>query len=595
MSSSAPETLKAFTKLKETLSGEASTASRAGGSSSTDGGVVLHLNKFMNGARCDPEKRLLYVDGGATWEIVDKVGMEHGLATVAGNVNHTGVGGLALGGGYGWLTGRHGMTVDNMVQVTVVLASGEIVTANEKEHPDLFWGCRGAGCNFGVVTEFVFKAHPQRPTVFVAKLIFTIDKLEALVKVNEEWSKSCGPDEGLHWACVRVLPGLERGKPAVLLTYVYNGDSLEGRRLAQRWYDLGPTKEKALEDLPYVKLNTLQNEANRHGGRRYIKGIKSRSAVSAETIRTVLEAQDEVVQANPGLTHCGLVFEASPKRKAAAVSVEATAYAGRGTGAEGIIFSFYSDPSLDETARNNARKWAQLVVDRALDASATGQETEPIGVSYANLDPDAAKTDASTIFGRNYDRLRKVKKIPVTVVTSTNLTCNAGVSSAPGIAWVKAGSTIGFALDTPIFHPGPINVYMAKAPSGKTAAAFTGTGQVWFKVAQLGAITDGGTSIKWPADNLASYNFTIPAKLASGDYLVRIEHIALHTASTFGEAQFYISCAQVHVFGTGTSSPTTSSLVSIPGVYTGNELGLLINIWWPIPTTYVQPGPAVWS
>ncbi|KAG9011395.1 hypothetical protein FRB90_007340 [Tulasnella sp. 427] len=537
MSPSAPDALKAFIKLKETLSGEAAVpgdeayefgiarwsdnavkqatyvvfpktnedVSQAvrfarehnlelavcggghsgSGSSSTDGGVALHLNKFMNGARCDPEKRLLYVDGGATWEIVDKVGMEHGLATVAGNVNHTGVGGLALGGGYGWLTGRHGMTVDNMVQVTVVLASGEIVTANEKEHPDLFWGCRGAGCNFGVVTEFVFKAHPQRPTVFVAKLIFTIDKLEALVKINEEWSKSCGPDEGLHWACVRVLPGLERGKPAILLTYVYNGDSVEGRRLAQRWYDLGPTKEKALVDLPYVKLNTLQNEANRHGGRRYIKGIKSRSTVSAETIRTVLEAQDEVVQANPGLTHCGLVFEASPKRKAASVPIEATAYAGRGT--------------------------------------------------------------------------------------------------------------IGFALDTPIFHPGPINVYMAKAPSGKTAATFTGTGQVWFKVAQLGAITDGGTSIKWPADNLASYNFTIPAKLVSGDYLVRIEHIALHTASTYGEAQFYISCAQVHVFGTGTSSPTTTSLVSIPGVYTGNEPGLLINIWWPIPTTYVQPGPAVWS
>ncbi|KAG8894995.1 hypothetical protein FRC01_012625, partial [Tulasnella sp. 417] len=85
------------------------------GSSSTEG-LVIHLNKYINYARCDPEKRLLYVGGGATWEIVDKVGMEHGLATVAGSVNHTGVGGLSLGGGYGWLTGRYGMTVDNIVQ-----------------------------------------------------------------------------------------------------------------------------------------------------------------------------------------------------------------------------------------------------------------------------------------------------------------------------------------------------------------------------------------------------------------------------------------------------------------------------------------------
>ncbi|KAG8894756.1 hypothetical protein FRC01_012775, partial [Tulasnella sp. 417] len=164
---------------------------------------------------------------------------------------------------------------------------------------------------------------------------------------------------------------------------------------------------------------------------------------------------------------------------------------------------------------------------------------------------------------------------PVTDVSSTGFTCNIGASSAPGIAWAKAGSSIGFKTDIPISHPGVINVYMAKVPSGQTAATFTGTGKVWFKVSQLSAVTNGGTSITFPADNITSYSFTIPSKLAPGDYLVRIEHIALHGASTFGGAQFYI-----HVFGTGTSSPT--SLVSIPGVYTGNEPGILINIYWPI-------------
>lgn len=184
---------------------------------------------------------------------------------------------------------------------------------------------------------------------------------------------------------------------------------------------------------------------------------------------------------------------------------------------------------------------------------------------------------------------------PVTVVSSSDMTCNAGASSAPGIAWVQAGTSVGFALDTPIYHPGPINVYMAKVPTGQTAATFTGTGSVWFKVAELGAITDGGSTIKWPADNLSSFTFTIPSKLVAGDYLVRIEHIALHTASAYGGAQFYISCGQIHVFGTGTSSPSSSSLVAIPGVYTGYEPGLLIYIWFPAPATYTQPGPAVWS
>ncbi|KAG8904921.1 hypothetical protein FRC00_013609, partial [Tulasnella sp. 408] len=268
------------------------------GSSSTEG-LVIHLGKYINGARCDPEKRLLYVGGGATWEIVDKVGMEHGLATVAGSVNHTGVGGLALGGGYGWLTGRYGMTVDNIVQLTVVLASGEIVTANEKEHPDLFWGCRGGGGNFGVVTEFVFKAHPQRPTVFITYLLYTIEKLEGVLNAVGEWEQNPGPDEGLHWGVMRVLPGMEPGPPTIIVIYFYNGEAAEGRKAAKMFYDvgtldspnirrgssvpddfgnaIGPMAEKAMEELPFVQLNSLQNEPGAHGGRKYIKGLPNRS------------------------------------------------------------------------------------------------------------------------------------------------------------------------------------------------------------------------------------------------------------------------------------------------------------------------------
>ncbi|KAG8914162.1 hypothetical protein FRC01_004194 [Tulasnella sp. 417] len=178
---------------------------------------------------------------------------------------------------------------------------------------------------------------------------------------------------------------------------------------------------------------------------------------------------------------------------------------------------------------------------------------------------------------------------PVTDVSSSAFTCNLGSSPAPGIASVKSGTEIGFASDIPIGHPGVTNVYMAKVPSGQTAATFPGSG----KVAQLSAITDGGSSIKWPSDNITSFKFTIPSKLPAGDYLVRIEHIALHGASTFGGAQFYISCAQIKLISSGSTSPT--NLVSIPGVYNGNEPGILINIYWPIPPTYTQPGPAVWS
>ncbi|KAF8610278.1 hypothetical protein BDV93DRAFT_550115 [Ceratobasidium sp. AG-I] len=182
---------------------------------------------------------------------------------------------------------------------------------------------------------------------------------------------------------------------------------------------------------------------------------------------------------------------------------------------------------------------------------------------------------------------------PVTDVSSTDFTCNAGGRSAGATttATVAAGSTIGFALDQAIYHVGVINIYMAKAPS--TAASFDGSGNVWFKVYQLSAVTDGGKTIKFPSDNVTQVTFKVPSTLPAGEYLVRIEHIALHSASSYPGAQFYISCAQVKVTGGGSGKP--SPLVALPGYYTGQEPGIKINVYYPIPTTYVQPGPAVWS
>ncbi|CAE6422229.1 unnamed protein product [Rhizoctonia solani] len=181
-----------------------------------------------------------------------------------------------------------------------------------------------------------------------------------------------------------------------------------------------------------------------------------------------------------------------------------------------------------------------------------------------------------------YDAGTSLNWVPkqVTDVSSTDITCNAGGRSAGSTttATVPAGSTIGFALDQPIYHSGVINVYMAKAPS--TASTFDGSGNVWFKVYQLSAVTNGGSSIKFPADNLSQVTFTIPSTLPAGEYLARIEHIALHSASAYPGAQFYISCAQVKVTGGGSRTP--SPLVALPGYYTGQEPGIKINIYYPI-------------
>ncbi|KAG8934292.1 hypothetical protein FRC03_002725 [Tulasnella sp. 419] len=182
---------------------------------------------------------------------------------------------------------------------------------------------------------------------------------------------------------------------------------------------------------------------------------------------------------------------------------------------------------------------------------------------------------------------------PVTDVASNDFRCNFSPKNPPGIATIAAGGSLGFKLNQPISHKGTLNVYLGKAPAGTTAATWDGSGKNWFKVAQVSAVTNGGSSITFPTDNISKYEFKIPASTPPGDYLARIEHIALHSASSYPGAQFYIACGQIKITGNGGGNPGPT--VSIPGVYTGQEPGIKINIYYPIPATYVQPGPAVWS
>ncbi|KIO32116.1 glycoside hydrolase family 61 protein [Tulasnella calospora MUT 4182] len=181
---------------------------------------------------------------------------------------------------------------------------------------------------------------------------------------------------------------------------------------------------------------------------------------------------------------------------------------------------------------------------------------------------------------------------PVTDVSSPSMKCyESNTASSTSTYTVAAGSTIGFKADQAIYHPGYLDIYMAKAnPTANTESA--GSGAVWFKVSEMvpGWTKAGGFT--WPSENLQTFTFTIPSCLPAGEYLVRIEHIALHAASAFGGAQLYIACAQIKVTGGGTKSP--GSLVSFPGAYTGNEPGILINIY-NVPSTYTgytAPGPA---
>ncbi|KAI2471657.1 glycoside hydrolase family 61 protein [Annulohypoxylon bovei var. microspora] len=183
---------------------------------------------------------------------------------------------------------------------------------------------------------------------------------------------------------------------------------------------------------------------------------------------------------------------------------------------------------------------------------------------------------------------------PVTDVSSDAIRCyQRAAGGAPDTTEVKAGGQITWVAAPNIYHPGALSAYMAKVPSGKTAADFDGTGNVWFKVYQDMPTTSGG-QYTWPSNGKAEIGFTIPQCLEDGEYLFRIEHVALHSASAAGGAQFYISCAQVRVSG-GSGAAQPAQLVAFPGAYKATDPGIMINIYNNGGKAYEPAGPGVFT
>ncbi|KAJ9134846.1 Glycoside hydrolase family 61 protein [Coniochaeta hoffmannii] len=180
---------------------------------------------------------------------------------------------------------------------------------------------------------------------------------------------------------------------------------------------------------------------------------------------------------------------------------------------------------------------------------------------------------------------------PVTDVQSADIRCYQMKNTA-GVMNVTAGQPVSYNAKASISHPGPMAFYIAKVPAGESVATWEpGTAAVWSKIYQdMPNIAAGGMS--WPTQGAKSVSVTLPKCLANGEYLLRAEHIGLHSAGSAGGAQFYISCAQISVSG-GSGSFAPKNQVSFPGAYKATDPGIMINIYYPVPTSYTPPGPAV--
>ena len=227
-----------------------------------EGGLMIDLTP-MGGVRVDPERRRAWVQGGALLGALDAATQPYGLATTAGNVSHTGVGGLTLGGGMGWLAREYGLTCDNVVSFELVTADGEVVRASAEENSELFWGLRGGGGNFGVVTEFEFRLHPTGTQALSVELDFPVTAAASAVARWRDLS-AAAPRRATYAAT--LFGGV------ATLGFVWVGDPDEGREHARALETLGRPTERRVVELSYLDLQTREDTSRGHAQRRYWKG-----------------------------------------------------------------------------------------------------------------------------------------------------------------------------------------------------------------------------------------------------------------------------------------------------------------------------------
>ncbi|HYH12767.1 MAG TPA: FAD-dependent oxidoreductase, partial [Thermomicrobiales bacterium] len=313
------------------------------GYATTSGGLMIDLER-MRSVRVDPERRTVRAGGGARWSDLDREAGAFGLATTGGVISTTGVAGLTLGGGVGWLVGKHGLASDNLLSVDLVTANGEPVTASADSHPELFWALRGGGGNFGVATSLEFQLHPQE-MVFSGMVAHPPDRGRELLSFYRELTSSA-PDELTVYCGHMAEP--EHGQRVAALAFCWSGDMDQAEGVLKPLLECGPPVMTMAGPMPYAAWNG-GNDALFPDGRRYYW----KSAMMRELDDPVLDAVAEF-GANAPLPWLNVTIEAyggAMNRQAPA----ATAFPHRDARYQVVIVGAWDDPAQDETGRTWVR------------------------------------------------------------------------------------------------------------------------------------------------------------------------------------------------------------------------------------------------
>ncbi|HEX6615273.1 MAG TPA: FAD-binding oxidoreductase [Gemmatimonadales bacterium] len=365
------------------------------GNAVCDGGLVIDLSP-MRQVRVDPAARTARVGPGATLGEMDRTTQGYGLATPLGVNSTTGVAGLTLGGGFGWLSRRLGLTIDNLLSAEVVTAHGEIVRASAEENPDLFWGIRGGGGNFGIVTSFEFQLHPVGPEVLSGMVVHPIAAARDVLRFYRDFLPTT-PESYSCWFVMRLAPPLPflppewHGRPILVLAMCWSGDLAEGERVAAPLRSFGAPLADVVAPHPYADWQTVLDPLLTPGFRNYWKSHDFRE-LSDGLIDVLLEYAERIPDPN-----CEIAY-AQVGGAASRVPPDATAYAHRDAEFVMNVHGRWPDAARDQACIG----WA-----RELFAAAAPFAT---GGAYVNFMTQEEGDRVRAAYGSNYERLVELKK-----------------------------------------------------------------------------------------------------------------------------------------------------------------------------------------
>jgi FAD/FMN-containing dehydrogenase len=358
------------------------------GSAVCDDGLVIDLSP-MNGVRVDPRSATVRAEGGVTIGDLDHETQAFGLAVPMGVVTATGIAGLTLGGGLGWLMGKHALALDNLLSAEVVLADGAIVTANAEDHPDLFWALRGGGGNFGVVTSFEYRLHAVGPAVTGGLIAYPFSEAWDVLRFFRDVTASLPDELTVFGGLVHAPDG--SGEKLAVMVLCHCGTLEAGEQAVRPIRQFGAPAVDAIGPTPYSQLNAMLDAAYPRGALNYWKS-NFLSGLSDEAIRTMIDcfAQCPTPMGQLLLEH----FHGAVTR----VGVTETAFPHRAEGYNMLVISEWTDPSQNAACT----AWARESYAALQPFMGAGR--------YMNYFGDDELGDAvAAAYGPNYGRLQQLK------------------------------------------------------------------------------------------------------------------------------------------------------------------------------------------